>query len=96
MSTVRTILQQKRLPLLNQFLRSALLNYCPDGRYGLQLKDVSIQTAFNELVVGGKLFGFKSIPESTHTHITNDPFEFNTSYTAAQLSSRRVLHVQSI
>ena len=88
MSTVRTILQQKRLPLLNQFLRSALLNYCPDGRYGLQLTDVSLQSVFNELVVGGKTFGFTSIPESDHVHGRSDPLELNTPYTAAELTNR--------
>ena len=89
MSTVRTILQQKRLPLLNQFLRSALLNYCPDGRYGLELHDVPLQSVFNELVVGHVPYGFGAVPESGEFRQQgNNPPEVNTPYTSNQLLNR--------
>ena len=94
MSTVRTILQQKRLPLLNHFSRSALVNYCSDRRYGLELIRINAQSSFLDLVVRGRLMAFKSaesqdgisaaLSEKDAQHI----LEIDTPYSGSQLVNR--------
>ena len=105
MSTVRTILQQKRLPLLNLFVRSALLNYAPDERYGIELIEVDAQRVFHDLVLDELEFGFNiteasEAAEELFGTTGNGSRQLQTPYTSSQLLNRlfytfhRSIHAQ--
>ena len=90
MSTVRTILQQKRLPLLNLLVRSALLHYRQDSRYGLALSLEDISGIYRQLVVENVSLEFGSTDsvngisegDGLHGH------KLHTGYTASELLNR--------
>ena len=99
MSTVRTILQQKRLPLLNHFSRSALINYCLDRRYGVEIVDIHLQDTFLDVVVSAKSIVFNASDSLDDRGDTSKPLSkkplsnehainVRTPYSSSQLLNR--------
>ena len=90
MSTVRTILQQKRLPLLNHFSRSALINYCPDQRYGVELAKLHFQAIFAGVVLNRKQIAFRATGAQAQMgqQTGEDTLDVQTPYNNAQLANR--------
>ncbi len=97
MSTVRTILQQKRLSLLQSLPRSALVTYQPDSRSGVSLVHVPAQSTFHDLVIEGKTFRFEASPSRADPRSTGpgdavsaEEPAFLTPYSPSQLLSRLI------
>ncbi len=63
MNTVRAILEQKRLPLLDLSSRSALLNYVLHQKRGIELIDVAAQELYDKLVLDGQAYTFDTMAE---------------------------------
>ncbi len=63
MNTVRAILEQKRLPLLDLSSRSTLLNYVLHQRRGIELIDVDAQVLYDKLVLDGLEYTFDTLAE---------------------------------
>ena len=98
MSTVRAILEQKRLPLLDVSSRSALLNYASNPTFGLELINVKPHRVYQGLVLEGEQFTFLSISQqieasesmkTAHERDAHKP-QLQTPYAVAPLQKRLV------
>ena len=107
MSTVRAILKQKRLQLLDFSSRSALLNYIPDSSLGLELINVQPHHVYRGLIHEGQAFTFLSLSGNDESNIIINGArnqevnkkQLQTPYAAAQLQKRLSLamhHSQAI
>lgn len=84
MSTLRAILEQKRHPLLTNRLRSALLNYSPYRKRGLELINVRPQQIYESLILEEKSLTFgtltpveqeaESAPDQANTSLLQTPY----------------------
>ena len=98
MSTVRAILEQKRLPLLDVSSRGAFLNYTPDPSWGLELINIQPLHAYQRLVLGGLRFTFlptsyqndSSDTERGSRDLSSQQYQFQTPYENAQLRKQLV------
>ncbi len=63
MNTVRAILEQKRLPLLDISSRSALLNYVLHQKRGVELININPQEVYDRLVLDEQYYSFAPLSE---------------------------------
>lgn len=94
MNTVRAILEQKRLPLLDLSSRSALLNYVLHQKRGVELINVNAQEIFDGLLLDGQIYTFGTMaepgqdtPRATRP-ASHKNTQFQTPYSPSQLQAR--------
>ncbi len=94
MNTVRAILEQKRLQLLDLSSRNALLNYILHQNRGIELTNFNPQEVYNQLVLEANsfTFGIMSEPGSNAPKaqplIPRENQELQTPYVPSQLITR--------
>ncbi|MFK7845244.1 MAG: DUF4011 domain-containing protein [Rhodothermales bacterium] len=94
MNTVRAILEQKRLPLLDLSSRSALINYVLHQKRGIELIDIRAQEVFDRLIIEGQFYNFGTMsepgteaPKATRP-ASHENIQFQTPYSPSQLQAR--------
>ena len=96
MSTVRAILEQRRLPLLDLSSRSAFLNYNADPAFGLELINVKPLHLYASLFSERQAFTLRSISQKNETPEAAPPVrpiqhrQLQTPYAVSQLQKRLV------